>query len=112
MKIDLVQRLDSNGGRRAYRWTLRQDDNAHHHRVLHTQKSPYLMNLRWRETKDSPVHEVGLFLLDLNGLLATGYIRGEPAGTSGPEVRVRVVMKGPGAFYLQVRAGERSVRLQ
>lgn len=111
MTRELVKRVTEPGGRRPYRWTLRRDDNGHHHRVLHLSKSPYLMDLRWRETKQSEVHEVGYFLLDLHALLDAGVIRGEPTGSSGPDVRVRVVMTAAGSFRIQVRAGAPSVRL-
>ncbi len=111
MARELMQRLPGPGDRRPYRWTLRQDDNAHHHRVLQVGQSPYLMHLQWRESKKAPVHEVGFFLLNLKGLLAEGYIRGEPMGSPGPEVRVRVVMTGPGSFCLQVRNGDPALRL-
>jgi hypothetical protein len=45
---------------------------------------------------------VGLFRLDLPCLLQGGYIRWEPANSSGPEVRLRIVRKIDGKLYEQV----------
>jgi predicted aspartyl protease len=60
------------------------------------------LGLSWRETDQDAVTRVGLFRLDLPGLLKERYIRWEPKDSSGPEVRVRVIRTGDGHFYLQV----------
>lgn len=84
------------------RWTLRNDNHSHHHGVMNISDSPLYLELSWRQTATDPVMRVGLFRLDLPCLLQGGYIRWEPANSSGPEVRLRIVRKIDGKLYEQV----------
>lgn len=81
-------------------WTLRVDNHAHHHSKVRLGESPLYLELSWRATKVAPVHRVGIFRLDLYGLLQSGYIRPERGIES--EVRLRVVRDENGHFYVQV----------
>ncbi len=81
-------------------WTLRADNQNHHHGVISLAENPLCLQLCWRESKGSQVHQVGLFKLDLPDLLEQGFIRRELT-RSNDAVRVRVVRDNP-YFFLQV----------
>ncbi|MEX2491198.1 MAG: hypothetical protein WD425_05495 [Nitrospirales bacterium] len=81
-------------------FTLRQDDNGHYHRKVRLTTEPYLVRLSWRASKDSSIQPVGLYELDLHGLLDAGYIRYDPKGGISPHVRIRVVKEGE-KFFMQ-----------
>ena len=82
-------------------WTLRVDNHAHHHGVVRLGESPLYLELSWRATKSAAVKRVGLFRLDLHGLLQSGFIRHERNAVSG--VRLRIVRDERGQFYVQVK---------
>ncbi len=84
------------------KWTLREDNNSHHHGVVSITESPLFLELSIRATSKSEPNLVGLFKLDLRGLLKNGYIRYEPACAEGPEVRLRVKKAFNGVIYIQV----------
>jgi len=90
-------------GERFRRWTLREDNQAHHHVVVSLSESPLYLQLSWRATKNSPPALVGKFKLDLQGLLAGEYIREEPVGSSAKDVRVRIVRAPDGLFFVQAK---------
>jgi hypothetical protein len=92
-------------GARVLRWTLRQDNNAHHHGAVDNRKAPVYLDLSWKPGTGGPVTHVGVFKLDLAKLLDIQAIRPEPVGGSDARVRVRVVMLGAERFVLQVRSG-------
>ncbi len=81
-------------------WTLRVDNHAHHHSVVHLGDSPLYLDLSWRATRSAPVNRVGLFRLDLHGLLQNGFVRRERGTGSG--VRLRILRDEHGHFYVQV----------
>lgn len=89
-------------GAKVRKWTLREDNKSHYHGVVRLDDSPLYLELFWRRTDESPMHRVGLFRLNLPGLLQGGYIRYEPADSSGPEVRLRIV-RAEGQFFVQVK---------
>ena len=43
-------------GARIWRWTLRDDNNSHHHGVLRLSESPLFLELPWRRTAKDPAH--------------------------------------------------------
>jgi hypothetical protein len=88
-------------GAKRCRWTFRADNDGHYHRIVSLSKSPLYLKLHWRRTKTDAVKPVGVFRLDLDGLLREGYIRHEPKGSHGSEVRVRIVRHDDGSFYVQ-----------
>jgi len=98
-------------GVRPRRWTLRRDNNAHHHGVVDISNSPLYLDLLWRENKAAPANPVGLYRLDLPSLLEAGCIRPERAGTRGPKLRLRIVLKAGHRFFVQVREGSPFARL-
>jgi hypothetical protein len=92
-------------------WTLRADNNAHHHGRVRLAESPLYLDLSWRPSATERVEHVGVFRLDLPGLLQGRFIRHDPAGSDGPEVRLRVVRTSDGRFYIQSRAAQPRVEL-
>ena len=88
-------------------WTLREDNHAHVHDVVRLTESPLYLELSWRPNAVGQVRQVGLFRLDLNGLLQGEYIRHDPLGSDGTELRLRVVRTADGLFYIQKHGGPR-----
>jgi|GEM_PF-117437 len=83
------------------RWTLRADNHGHYHGRTSLSKSPLYLELHWRLTADDSVRRVGVFRLDLIGLLRDGYIRREPTDSNCSDVRLRIVRADNGCFYVQ-----------
>jgi hypothetical protein len=101
----LIRRVESApSGLKPYRFTLRDDNEQHYHRRMRVIESPVYIALAWRANAKSQVHSLGLFRLDLRGLLSAGYIRSD-----GPqpddEVRVRFHRANNGTIYLQTKQG-------
>ncbi len=93
------------GGVRPTTWTLRRDNRAHHHGVVFATGGWVYLDLSWRPSQDKPATRVGLFRLDVRGLLDAGCVRYDPKGVVGPRIRVRIVMRDDDTFVLQVRRG-------
>ncbi len=92
------------------RWTL-NDDRGEHHGVVDSAESPLVLDLRWRRSSGAATSQVGVFRLDLRGLLKTGCIRTEPTQGVG-KVRLRIAKRMDGAFWVQARNGGPSVALK
>lgn len=102
---ELVRRVESApAGVRPLRFTLRDDNAQHYHRRMLIIQSPVYVKLAWRATAMSQVHSLGVFRLDLRGLLSAGYIRRERPNWEG-EVRVRFYRANNGVIYLQSKRG-------
>jgi hypothetical protein len=82
-------------------WTLRNDNHGHHHGVVSLSESPLYLHLSWRRTAANAPHRVGTFRLNLSQLLQGGYVRADPADSSGTDVRLRIVRADDGRFYVQ-----------
>ena len=98
-------------GVRTRSWTLNESDGAEYKNVVDLSESPLYLELSWRPSAAEPRTRVGLFRLDLAGLLRGGYIRHEPVGAAGSALRVRIIHSADGRFYLQTRADERTAEL-
>lgn len=98
-------------GAKVRRWTLREDNHAHFHGVVRLNESPLYLELFWRSSAMGQVRRVGLFRLDLAGLLQGGYIRHDPVDSDGPELRLRTVRAADGRFYIQARQGGPRIQL-
>jgi hypothetical protein len=72
-------------------------------------ESPLYLELSWRATTKSPVKRVGLFRLNLHGLLQNGFVRPERGTESG--VRRRIVRDEQGHFYVQVNEDGPKLRM-
>jgi len=83
------------------RWTL-NNTLGQHNGVVNISESPLYFELSWRETAKDPKQRVGLFYLNLPGLLQGGFIRHEPKDSLGPKVRLRIIRTNDGKFYIQV----------
>jgi hypothetical protein len=92
------------------RWTLRGDNDAHHHGVVNLSESPLFLELWYRESAVQDPTGVGTFRLDLNKLLERGLIRREGSGRPG-SVRLRIVRASDGIFCVQVNSKGPKARL-
>lgn len=91
-------------------WPL-NDDRGEHHGVVDLAESPLVLDLRWRRTSGAATNPVGVFRLDLRGLLEAGCIRTEPTRGNG-KVRLRVARRVDGSFWIQARSSGPGVRLK
>ena len=102
---ELVRRVEvAPTGVKPRRFTLRDDNAQHYHRQMGIIESPVYVDLAWRANAKSQVYSLGLFRLDLRGLLSAGYIRLERPSWED-EVRVRFYRANNGMIYLQVKQG-------
>jgi len=62
------------------KWTLRDDNNSHHHGIVRLSESPLYLDLSWRRTAADRPQPVGTFRLDLVALHRSGCIRSESPG--------------------------------
>ena len=99
-KSETVQKIPL--GAACRRWTLRADNNGHHHGVVQLSESPLYLELRWRRTAFDPVLPVGVFRLELPALLRDGFIRPETTRSPQSDARLRVVREADGRFFVQV----------
>jgi hypothetical protein len=90
-------------------WTLRADNQNHHHGVVRLSESPLTLALSWKRTIADKSQAVGTFRLDLPGLLAGGYLRRE--GGSEDAVRLRIVRTDEGSFWIECRNGAPRLRI-
>jgi hypothetical protein len=89
-------------------WTLRADNRGHYHNTVSLSERPLYLELRWRARAGDSAQPVGVFRLDLDGLLRAHYIRHDPTGSQGSDVRLRVLRANDGSFYVQTnRKGPR-----
>jgi hypothetical protein len=89
------------------RWRGDDEKGAYkHHGAIPLGESPVDIELRWRETENSPTKVVGCYRLDLNALLAHGYIRSDP---KPGHVRLQFIHQA-NDIYIQHRA-ERRLRV-
>jgi hypothetical protein len=101
----LVRRVsEAPRGTRVRTWTLRDDNHQHYHNAVSARESPLWLRLRWRRTASTPVHDVGLFRLDLHALLAEDFIRPEQADGDDDRLRLRFVRANDGRIYIQWRS--------
>jgi hypothetical protein len=82
------------------RWTLRADNNAHHHGVVNLSESPLYLELWCRESAADKARRIGVFRLDLDRRLQGGYIQRELNGKPG-DVRLRIMREATNDFYIQ-----------
>lgn len=92
-------------GAKSRQWTLRRNNRAQHHGIVDLSESPLYLSLWWRADEHSEATHVGVFRLDLEGLLRGKYVRHDPAGSTGSRLRLRIVMLDDDSFHVQVGAG-------
>lgn len=86
------------------RWRGDDEKGANkHHGAIPLRESPVEIELRWRETENSPTKLIGHYRLYLDTLLAQGYIRSDP---KPGHVRLQFVHQG-NAISIQHRAEKR-----
>ena len=102
--INLCQRVDHiPDGAISRKWVLNDATNSNYHGVVNLGESPLHLHLSWRRSARDPIQFVGIFRMDLPGLLQQGYVRPEPKDGYGPEIRLRIVRARDGDFYIQVK---------
>ena len=83
---------------------------SHWHGKVKLLERPYYLQLYWRRlaVSSEQAQPLGVFRLDLNGLLGGGYIRSEKADRHGAAcVRLRIFRADDdGRFYLQTKEGK------
>lgn len=101
--LNLCQRVETiPDGAKTRRWVLNDATNSNYHSVVHLGESPLYLHFSWRHSSQDSIQFVGIFRLDLPGLLQHGYVRTEPKDSYGPEIRLRIVRARDGDFYIQV----------
>jgi len=98
---EMVKAIPSGAAHR--RWTLRADNHGHHHSKVSLSECPLYLELNWRRSVDDSVQQVGVFRLNLAGLLREGYIRTEPINSRSLNVRLRIFRSDDGSFYVQTK---------
>jgi hypothetical protein len=98
-------------GAAARHWVLRADyrcaGGSHHHaKGVKLSECPLYLELHWKRTRTGSIRRLGIFRLDLNGLLRGGYIRPESESPQCPEVRLRIFRADDGRFFVQTRHSE------
>lgn len=108
----LCQKVDqAPAGAKMRKWVLNDASNSNHHGVVQLGESPLYLNLSWRRTARDPIQFVGIFRLDLPGLLQYGYVRPEPKDGYGHEIRLRIVRARDGDFYIQINQDDLRLRM-
>jgi hypothetical protein len=65
-------------GAKTCKWVLNDATNSNYHGVVNVNESPLYLHLSWRRSAKDPIKFVGIFRLDLTGLLQNGFVRPEP----------------------------------
>jgi len=81
-------------------WTGNDESRRNHVGVVYLSESPLRLRLSWKEGRNSSVHLIGVFDLDLIRLLEGGYVRREPGTRDG--VRLRFLHGSDDVIYIQV----------
>jgi hypothetical protein len=89
------------------RWIGNDESKRNHNGVIPLADSPLTLALSWRAGKGKPAVVVAVMELDLERLLAEGFIRSEKRDS----VRVRFYHDSDGHVYLQTRLGEPRIRV-
>jgi hypothetical protein len=79
---------------------------SHWHAKVKLSERPYYLELYWRKTADDPVQRVGIFRLNLFGLLRDRYIRPESKGSQSLDARLRFFRSDNGNIYVQTKQGK------
>ena len=85
-------------------WTGNDESDRNHHGIVPLIESPLRLRLSWRKSSMDSAYLIGVFDLDLQGLLRAGYIRPEPR--SAKEVRLRFYHRLDNVIYIQVKKKE------
>ena len=88
-------------GAKSRRWTLNAVERNDHHGKIRLNEFPLYLKLTCRNAIHSAPEDIGIFKLDLKGLLENKFMRYEPKGSTGDDVRLRIVIES-GAFSVQI----------
>lgn len=80
-------------------WTGNDKSARNHHGVVDLHESPLRLRLSWRRSPCDPAQLIGVFDLDLPGLLAGHYVRVEPGTRNG--IRLRFYHGSDDVIYIQ-----------
>ena len=89
----------------------RSAGGSHWHAKVKLSERPYYLELYWRKTADDPVQRIGVFRLNLIGLLRDGYIRPESKDSKSSDVRLRFFRSDDGNVYVQTKQGKPKLQL-
>ncbi len=104
--VDLVEVLDSGSVTPTRTWTGNDVTARNHHGPVNLDESPLTIGLKWRKSPKHAAISVGVFKLDLSGLLKAGYVREEK--TRGM-VRLRFWHGPDNLIYIQVNSESRKL---
>jgi len=91
---------------------LRDDNGQHFHGTIPLSESQAYVELRWKPDARGREQVVGLFQLDLQRLLAEGYVRPEgDLDRPDPHVRLRFYRGDRGVVYVQPRSDAPSLAI-
>jgi hypothetical protein len=100
---DLCQHVEhAPAGAKIRKWVLNDSINSNFHNIVHLGESPLYLHFSWRLSARDPLQFVGIFRLNLPGLLQNGYVRPDPKDSYGPEIRLRIMHARDGIFYIQI----------
>ncbi|GEM_PF-774906 len=101
--FDLCIAVSSNpAGSRLHEWTYNDADpkSCCQHPVP-LSESPFYLRLLWRTSGEAQVYPVGIFKINLRGLLEAGYVNYDPVKDStSPNIRLRIV-HSEARFFIQ-----------
>jgi len=85
-------------------WTGSDESYRNHNGKVALSESPLRLRLSWKKSPKDSARLIGIFDLDLRGLLEAGYIRPEPKSEN--EVRLRFYHGSDNVIYVQVNLKE------
>lgn len=107
----LVNKVDAvPDGLKCHQWTLNAVNRKDHYGKVRLDESPFYLHLFCMDSEIEDPHEVGIFKLDLKGLLDEGYIRHDPVHSAGTDLRLRIVSDSRG-FHIQTNGNGDGVPL-
>lgn len=104
--VALVEVLDPGSATPTRTWTGNDVTARNHHGPVNIDESPLTIGLKWRKSPQHAAISIGVFKLDLSGLLKAGYVRKEK--TPGM-VRLRFWHGPDNLIYIQVNSESRKL---
>jgi hypothetical protein len=88
-------------GAKSRRWTLNAAASNDHYGKTRSNESHLYLKFRCRYAIDSAPDDIGIFKIDLKGLLENDFIRYDPKGSTGDDIRLRIALES-GVFSVQI----------
>ena len=104
----LVRRLQNSDVSEIDRdWTGNDESARQHHGRVSLNASPLKLRLSWKHSPKDSSHLIGIYELDLRGLLEAAYVRVKPKTEN--ENRLRFYHGHDNLIYIQVNSNERGL---